>query len=329
MLDERKAAILRTVVTEYITTAQPVGSSHIARMSGMNLSSATIRNEMAVLEHEGYLVQPHTSAGRVPTDRGYRVFVDSIAHAESAGTITTQVRDFFDASHGALERMLADTSTLLAELTQYAAVVVGPTGEDAVIRSIQVVALSARSATVVIVLSNGVVNHHSIELADGVSDALIQDANSALLGWVGSTPLVRPAGVRHHDEAVAALLDSVCEVASSGESSQPVFLHGTSKMAASFDAVDTVRQVLATLEREFVVVSMLRDVLDRGLSVAIGTEHGVEPLSSCSVVVAPLVVDGERLGSVGVLGPTRMNYPQALAAVEVVTDSLTARLADG
>jgi heat-inducible transcriptional repressor len=329
MLDERKAAILRTVVTEYITTAQPVGSSHIARMSGMNLSSATIRNEMAVLEHEGYLVQPHTSAGRVPTDRGYRVFVDSIAHAESAGTITTQVRDFFDASHGALERMLADTSTLLAELTQYAAVVVGPTGEDSVIRSIQVVALSARSATVVIVLSNGVVNHHSIELAEGVSDALIQDANSALLGWVGATPSMRPPGVRHHDDAVAALLDSVSEVASSGETSQPVFLHGTSKMATSFDAVDTVRQVLATLEREFVVVSMLRDVLDRGLSVAIGAEHGVEPLSSCSVVVAPLVVDGERLGSVGVLGPTRMNYPQALAAVEVVTDSLTARLAEG
>jgi heat-inducible transcriptional repressor len=329
MLDERKAAILRSVVTEYITTAQPVGSSHIARTSGMNLSSATIRNEMAVLEHEGYLVQPHTSAGRVPTDRGYRVFVDSLAHADPAGTLATQVHDFFDVSHGALERMLADTSTLLAELTQYAAVVVGPTGEAAVIRSMQVVALNARSATVVMVLSNGVVDHHSIELADGVTDAQMADANSALLSWVGSTPAVRPDTVRHHDPVVGGLLDSIAEVASDGDTSQPVFLHGTSKMATSFDAVDTVRQVLATLEREFVVVSMLRDVLDRGLSVAIGAEHGVEPLAACSVVVAPLVIDGERLGSVGVLGPTRMNYPQALAAVEVVTDSLTARLADG
>jgi heat-inducible transcriptional repressor len=100
-------------------------------------------------------------------------------------------------------------------------------------------------------------------------------------------------------------------------------------MAQAFDAVDTVRQVLHTLEQQYVMVSLVRDVLDRGLSVAIGAEHGVEPLAACSVVVAPVVVDGEHVGTVGVLGPTRMNYPQALATVEVVSERLGRRLSEG
>ena len=100
-------------------------------------------------------------------------------------------------------------------------------------------------------------------------------------------------------------------------------------MAAAFDAVDVVRQVLHTLEQQYLVVTLVRDILDRGLSVAIGAEHGVEPLASCSVVVAPVVVDGQQMGTIGVLGPTRMDYPQALATVEVVSDRLGRRLGEG
>jgi len=108
-----------------------------------------------------------------------------------------------------------------------------------------------------------------------------------------------------------------------------VFVGGTASMAQAFDAVDTVRNVLRTLEQQYVLVSLVRDILGRGLSVAIGTEHGVEPLSACSVVVAPVVIDGEQVGTVGVLGPTRMDYPQALATVEVVSDRLGRRLETG
>jgi heat-inducible transcriptional repressor len=107
-----------------------------------------------------------------------------------------------------------------------------------------------------------------------------------------------------------------------------VYVGGASTVADSFDAVDVVRQVLHTLEQQFVVVSLVRDIVDRGMSVAIGIEHGVEPLSACSVVVAPVVVDGEHLGSVGVLGPTRMNYPQALATVDMVSNRLGRRLGE-
>ncbi|MEZ5204076.1 MAG: hypothetical protein R2701_06765 [Acidimicrobiales bacterium] len=126
MLDERKASILRAVVEEYIQTAQPVGSGHVAKAPGIDVSSATVRNEMAALEGDGYLTQPHTSAGRIPTEKGYREFVDALAEPSLDRTAQQQVRSFFDQAHGEIERMLADTTRLLAGLTDYAAVVVGP-----------------------------------------------------------------------------------------------------------------------------------------------------------------------------------------------------------
>jgi heat-inducible transcriptional repressor len=143
MLDDRKTAILSAVVQEYIATALPVGSSHIAHAPGVAVSSATVRNEMAVLEQEGYLVQPHTSAGRIPTDKGYRFFVDHLAKPGRADALTTrQVGEFFAAAHGRLEEMLYQTSDLLTRMTHNAAVVLGPRAGEVAIRSVQIVRLS-------------------------------------------------------------------------------------------------------------------------------------------------------------------------------------------
>src|SRR3954462_6820990 len=140
MLDERKAAILRAVVEEYIETAQPVGSGHIA--PAVNVSSATVRNEMVALEHEGYLRQPHTSAGRVPTDKGYRYFVDSLRGPGQLGTAQVQQGwAFFAKAHGELEQMRSDTGRLMSALTAHTAVVVGRPADTARIRSVQLVAL--------------------------------------------------------------------------------------------------------------------------------------------------------------------------------------------
>ena len=330
MLDERKTAILRAIVHEYISTALPVGSTHIAHAPGVGVSSATVRNEMAVLEQEGYLVQPHTSAGRIPTDKGYRLFVDTLATPGPLDTSTSQrVGEFFDATHGRLEEMLHQTSHLLAQVTHHASLVVGPAHDRAVVRSVQVVGLSARVAVVVAVLSNGTVENETIEFDHDVSELRVSAASShlqrVLTGRVVETGELAPSG----DSDV----DDVCTTAQrallGAGQREPVFVGGTSVVAQAFDAVDTVRSVLQTLEQQYVMVSLVRDVLNRGLSVAIGAEHGVEPLVACSVVVAPVVVDGEHVGTVGVLGPTRMNYPQALATVEVVSERLGKHLGEG
>jgi heat-inducible transcriptional repressor len=331
MLDDRKTAILSAVVQEYIATAQPVGSSHIATASGIGVSSATVRNEMAVLEQEGFLIQPHTSAGRIPTDKGYRFFVDHLASPTTLDTaVTQQIGDFFTAAHGRLEEMLHQTSDLLTRLTHNAAVVVGPKAEAATIRSAQLVRLSSTAATVVLVFGNGTVENEIVDIDGDVSDELLEAASRQLAAsLVGGTLAAGSLMASGKPE-----IDRLCEAAfgvvrSTGGGDDHLYVGGASTVAQAFDAVDVVRQVLHTLEQQFVVVSLVRDIVDRGMSVAIGVEHGVEPLSACSVVVAPVTVDGEHIGSVGVLGPTRMNYPQALATVDVVSDRLGRRLGEG
>ncbi len=334
MMDERRAAILRAVVEEYIETAQPVGSGRVARLPKVAVSPATVRHEMVVLEQEGYLRQPHTSAGRVPTDKGYRLFVDGlVTPGPLDATKRHQVSAFFAEAHGALEGMLSDTSQLLSGLTDYAALVTGAPPDDATIRSVQLVGLSGRAALVVVVLSNGAVTKARLELTDAVDDGRLAAATVHLSRWlVGASPVdlgpVPPSGDPVVDEACAQAVDELTAIGSEVEPGQ-VYVGGTSRMVSAFDAVESVRKVLGILEQQYVVVGLLRDILDRGLSVAIGVEHGVEPLSECSVVVAPYQVEGETVGAIAVLGPTRMHYPQALAAVAMVSQRLGHTLSEG
>jgi heat-inducible transcriptional repressor len=335
-LDQRKAAILEAVVSEYIGTAQPVGSQHVARSSGINVSSATIRSEMVALEQEGYLVQPHTSAGRIPTDKGYRFFVDHLTEPGVLGPAQRhKVRRFFDQVHGEMEELLESTSGLLSELTACAAVVVAPSHGTATLRSVQLVGLNPRLALLVAVLSDGAVEKRSIELTEDADDDTLASVNAHLSGHlrlhgspIGTVGAVAPAptGDPAADRVLAEAWSTLELMERTGRHADQVFVGGSSKVANAFDAVETVRSVLSILEQQLVVVTLLRDVLDRGLSVAIGTEHGYEPLASCAVVVAPLSAEGLAAGAVGLLGPTRMDYSRALAAAHVVGEQLGERI---
>ena len=326
MLDERKAAVLRAVVEEYIDTAQPVGSAHLRRSAGVSVSSATIRNDMAALERDGYLSHPHTSAGRVPTDKGYRFFVDALADPNLDRPEQQRVSDFFDRTHVALEQMLADTSNLLATLTNYAAVIVSPGPEAAQVRSIHLVDMSGHDGLAVIVLSNQIVEKLSFEIPAGVSADDLATAGAALSARLIGQPLAFDGRLSTGNRGVDLVIDAIKaayrrrDAVVAGQ--DHVFVGGAARVADAFEAVDTVRRVLGVLEHQYVVVGLLRDVLSTGRSVAIGTEHGVVPLAECAVVVAPITIGGMSAGTVGVLGPTRMNYPHALAAVTAVSRRL-------
>jgi heat-inducible transcriptional repressor len=333
VLDERKAAILRAVVECHIRTAQPVSSSYVAQIAGLGVSPATVRNEMAVLEQEGYLFQPHSSAGRVPTDKGYRYFVDSLSGPAPLEPAQAElVRLFFARTHGEIERLLAETSGLLSRLTDYAAVVVAPSApEPWRVRSVQLVRLAPHLVLAVAVLANGVVERRAIETPSQVSDADVERASGAVAAWLDGASLDKLGTPQRSGNAeVDTLVDAALEALRHPEplESEHVFVGGAARMAAAFDAVGTIRAVLEILEQQYVLVSLLKDVLDRGLSVAIGAEHGVTPLADCSVVVAPYQIGGERAGTVGVLGPTRMHYEQALAAVGIVSKKLSETLSE-
>lgn len=331
-LDDRKAAILHAVVEEYIRTAQPVGSSRVARASGLGVSPATVRNEMAVLEDEGYLSQPHTSAGRVPTEKGYRFFVDRLRASDLRLDPANRrtVKAFFEATHGELESLLARTSELLSRLTDGAAVVVGPPAEAATVRSAQLVDLSSHVVLLVVVLSSGVVEKRAIEVGRELSPEVVAEASRRLDASVRGRRVdeVAPAGASARGSDDVLLQEALRALADAATDAE-VYVGGVSRLASAFDAVEQVREVLSILEQQIVVVSLVRDVLDRGLQVAIGGETGVEPLSECSVVVAPFRVEGRAEGTVGVIGPTRMDYAQAMSAVAVVSRRLGEALSEG
>jgi heat-inducible transcriptional repressor len=359
-LDPRKSAVLRTVVSEYIETAQPVGSSHVVRDTAIGVSPATVRADMAALERDGYLTHPHTSAGRIPTDKGYRFFVDSLAGPTALGRgQQQQIREFFANAHGEIERMLRDTSGLLATLTDYAAVVVGPTHEALTIRSTLLVRLSRSMALLVIVLSNGAVDKHTIDLDDDVDDADLAETGASLQAVLDGRPvtlahlevlgacLERDLGGRSghratathktdrrdptspRDRLVRACASALEQGARPASGTDQVYVGGAARMAEQFDAIGQVRAVLSILEESYVVVSLMNDVLAQGQSVAIGSENHVESLAQCSVVVAPYAGQDEVSGAIGLLGPTRMNYPQAMAAVALVARRLGRQLAAG
>lgn len=335
MLDDRKAAILRAVVKEYIDTAQPVGSAHVARIGSLNVSAATVRNEMATLEREGYLAHPHISAGRIPTDKGYRFFVDDLRAEPGALGLEerAQVQEFFARAHGELERMLQDTSRLLSNLTTYAALVVAPPHEGAHVRSVQIVPLGPRVALALAVLANGSVEKATLELADDLDDHRAAAAALHLSAHLVGRPLAEPVPVPPSGDAdvdaLAGLARQALQDHHESETDQ-LFVGGAARMASTFQAVDTVRQILVILEQQYVLVGLLQQALgDEELTVAIGAEHGVDSLAECSIVVAPYEVDGNHAGTIGVLGPTRMNYPQAMAAVAIVSAQLGQRLREG
>ena len=332
-LDERKAAILRAIVEEHISTAQPVGSQTVARSRGLGVSSATVRNEMTVLEREGYIVAPHTSAGRVPTDRGYRFFVDNFEHqpglAPAQRRVVADFFSLFDSAHRVLEELMNETSQLLARVSSHTAVVVGPHVDAATVRSVQLVTLQPALVLVLAVLSNGSVEKCALHLTVDVDDATVATA-SALLDtqlagarWAALPVLAAVAGP-HADTLAKDARDALAARAGQ-EPVEPVYVGGVSRLAVEQEAFTTTTsaaRLLELLERQAEVVALVNDLLDTGPTVRIGSENPVDELRDCSIVVAPYRVDGEVAGTVGVLGPTRMDYRQALAAVEAISQQL-------
>lgn len=328
-LTERKEAILQAVVEEYMTTARPVGSGLVTEQTELKVSSATVRKELGALEEEGFLHQPHTSAGRVPTDKGYRYFIDALMGPSSLDSTQNQrISDFFAHSHGELERILRDTSRLLAGVTDYAAVVVAPNPDITKIRAVQLVSLEPRVVLMVVILSNGGIERRTFELDADMTDAQVSTAQQLVVPAMidGTETSILPSGDTAVDTLVA---DAVGSLGTNDSLDGRVHVGGRSSVAAGFDETETVAHVLQLFERQLLVVTLIKDVLDRGLRVAIGAETGVQNLNECSLVVAPYQVEGADAGSIGVLGPTHMNYPQALAAVAVISNQLGEHLTRG
>jgi heat-inducible transcriptional repressor len=338
-LDERKAAILKAVVTDYVETSVPVGSVQIAHEAAIDVSPATVRADMAALEREGYLSQPHTSAGRIPTDKGYRFFVDHLAPLLPLDPAREeQVQEFFSRAHGEIERLLGATSRLLADLTDTAAIVVPPSHERDIVRSAILTRLSRETALLVVVLSDGAVERRMVAVEESSADEDLRMTSNFLDQHFTGHSLeemkpgrmeVPTSGEPVIDSLIARARDSLDDATAPSAASEQVFVDGASRMIEHFHAVEQARSVLTILEQSFVVVSLISEVLTKHKNVSIGSENGIAPLAECSLVVAPFGGEGGSVGTIGILGPTRMDYPRALATVAVVGQRLSSQLEHG
>jgi len=337
-LDERKARVLHAVVHDFIQHAEPVGSKALVERYALGVSPATIRHELADLEQQGYLSHPHTSAGRVPTDSGYRYYVDSLsgvgrlARAQE-GTIAR----YFDGVAD-LEETLARTSVLLASLTEYTAMVVPPALDRSRFRHVELVALGPRVVLLILILDSGRIEKRMIELpadADPFDlEALRRQLNEALEGErltragqrLGLLAERVPPDWR---PVVDPIVDAI-ELVAGDRTSDRVFLGGQAHLARpkAFPGLETVHALYEVLEQQMVLVRLLAAAIgSEELAVTIGSENAIQAMQACSLVTARYPAGGAA-GTIGVLGPTRMDYLRAMTAVQAVARYLSDVLDD-
>jgi len=321
--DDRRLAVLRAIVEDYVATQEPVGSRALVERHSLGVSPATIRNDMAALEEEGLIAQPHTSAGRVPTDKGYRLFVDRLSTVKPMSVAERKAIETFLEGAVDLDDVVRRSVRLLAQLTRQVAVVQYPTLSRAEVRHVEVVAMTSTRLLLVLITDRGRVEQRVVELSEPIADDDVADLRRILGGALHGCRLVDvPAAVSELPDAcsphlrrmLSALVAVVLEVLVE-RPEERVILAGTANLTRStLDFPHTLRPVLEALEEQVVLLRLLGSSSEPDtVTVRIGAENDVEGLQTTSVVSADY-----GFGGVGVLGPTRMDYPANIAAVRAV-----------
>jgi heat-inducible transcriptional repressor len=330
MLDDRKLDVLRAIVEDYVSTNEPVGSKTLVERHQLGVSPATIRNDMGALEDEGYITQPHTSAGRVPTDKGYRLFVDKLSTVKPLTPAERRAIEEFLLGAVDLEDVVNRSVRLLAQLTRQVAVVQYPSLTRSSVRHLEIVRLSETRLMIVLITDTGRVEQRMIELPGALSEDDVGDLRAAFNsriagrrladapGLMTDLPETVPPEARPNLVAVlATVLETLVE-----RSDERVALAGTANLArgGALDFPGTIRPVLEALEEHVVLLRLLGESSDpQTVHVSIGGENTHEGLHTASVITTGYGADSATaVASLGVLGPTRMDYPGAMGAVRAV-----------
>lgn len=329
MVEDRRLAVLRAIVEDYVSTEEPVGSKALVERHRLGVSPATVRNDMAVLEEEGFITQPHTSAGRVPTDKGYRLFVDRLTTVKSmSGAEKRAIATFLDGAVD-LDDVVQRSVRLLAQLTRQVAVVQYPTLSRSTVRHVEVVALAPSRLLLVLILSTGRVEQRLVELPDPLTDGVLVDlrlrVNRAVAGEriseaaAALTTLPDQVG-QPIAPAAKAVVAALVEAMSDHRSDERVAVGGAANLAHFGEGFDTtIRPMLEALEEHVVLLKLLGEASTGGtITVTIGHEGPYQELASTSVVATGYGPGEEALASLGIVGPTRMDYPGTMAAVRAV-----------
>jgi heat-inducible transcriptional repressor len=326
VLDERKLAVLRAIVEDYVSTNEPVGSKALAERHNLKVSPATVRNDMAALEEEGYIAQPHTSAGRVPTDKGYRLFVDRLSEIKPLSPAERRAIHSFLEGAIDLDDVLRRSVRLLAQLTRQVAVVQYPTLTRSTVRHVELVPLTERRLMLVLITNTGRVEQRVIELPETVEDTRIAHLRAVLNACLDGCGLSNvpelvadlPERLPAEDRPVVATVLSVLLETLVERHDEKIVFAGAANLAGA-DFTTGLRDVLEALEEQVVLMRLLGETsadTPSALTVRIGAENPY--LRGTSIVATGYGSGDKQLARLGVLGPTRMDYPVTMGAVRAV-----------
>lgn len=337
-LDERKRKILKAIIKTYLETGEPVGSRTISKDTDLNLSSATIRNEMSDLEEMGYIIQPHTSAGRIPSDAGYRLYVDELM--EEKQQEVAQIQEMMIEKTDRMEKVLKQVVRILASNTNYATMITGPNYHHNKLKFIQLSKVNEEQILAVIVAEGNLVKNQIIGLTDAIDDEQILKLNLLLntqlngltieeinLGLIKK--LKEQAGV--HSSVVSEVLDAVAKVIEVDDEEVPVYTSGATNIFKYPELADSNKasELISALEDKKELVEMIKDTVsdeeNTGIQVYIGSESPIQTMKDCSVVTASYDLGDGMKGTIGIIGPKRMDYENVvdnLKTLKVQLDSI-------
>ncbi len=325
-LDDRKFLILQAIIDDYIMTAVPVGSRTISRKSGVGFSPATIRNEMSDLEELGYLDQPHTSAGRIPSAKAYRLYVDRLMKSvdvseEEAG----RIHDHLNRRTAQVEEVIREAAQALSDVTRYTAVVAAPRLDNMTIRRIQLVPVTDTSALMIVVTSAGMVKDHVIPVPQGVepdhlyaiSKMLTAQLTGHSLSEAGALLVSVFAGLTEHSQLMSSVIRALDQQAQEEDRGRALVVGGRSNLLSypEYSDVEKAKNFLAVLESREKLAPLLNQTGGVEFAVRIGPEINMPEFADCSVVTATYRVGNNTTGTMGIIGPTRMDYARVVSVL--------------
>ena len=332
-LDERKTKILDAIIRNYLATGEPVGSRTISKYSDLNLSSATIRNEMSDLEELGYIIQPHTSAGRIPSDKGYRFYVDHLMQEKEREV--SEMKEFVIEKTEKMEQVLRQVAKLLANNTNYATLVSAPSYNKNKIKFIQLSAVDENQLLAVIVMNNNIVKNQMIELTESLDNETLLKLNILLntsLNGLALTEinlatiarLKEQAGI--HSSIVSDVLDALAQTFSEEEDLQ-IYTSGATNILKypELTASESAAKLLSAFEEKEELVSLVTESLsdeETGIQVYIGNEAPIQTMKDCSVVTATYDLGEGVKGTIGIVGPKRMDYENVMHNLKTLKSQL-------
>lgn len=334
MLDERKRKILQAIIDDYISTAEPIGSRTIARKYNLGISPATIRNEMSDLEILGYLEQPHTSAGRIPSAKGYRFYVDCLlSPAKLSENDIALIKSWYKTKVRRIDEVFQETAKILSRVTRNVSIVSAPQMRQCTFRYIQFLPLDEEKAIVVLVSDTGLIENKVIKIPREIGfedlQKIAQRINRRLTGL--SFDAIK-SSLLHEIKREILQQEDLFEVAMellrdalSTNTNEKVYLGGTTQLLEQpeFRDVDKVKSLLGILEEEKVLCDILHRQNNQGVLVTIGQENKFSVIKDCSMVQATYHIDGQIVGTIAVLGPTRMEYGKVMAVIEFMNQHLS------